>query len=296
MSGGWRVWVLASRPKTLFAAVTPVVLGTALAFADSRADFFAALAALCGALFIQIGTNFANDYWDAKKGADTGERLGPVRVTAAGLAKPGAVLAATGVAFGISALAGAYLILVAGWPVLAIGLVSIACGIAYTAGPFPLAYLGLGEVFSFVFFGLVAVAGTFFVQADGVGWEAVLAGFVPGAYSVALISLNNFRDRAQDVAARKWTLAARFGAKFARVEIAAFLALPSAVVLGLWAGFGTVSFVEAVVVAAVAGVGALAIGRSVYRLKEMRTVNSLLPRTGLISVVVCLLLSLFIVL
>lgn len=296
MSGGWRVWVLASRPKTLFAAVTPVVLGTALAFADSRADFFAALAALCGALFIQIGTNFANDYWDAKKGADTGERLGPVRVTAAGLAKPGAVLAATGVAFGISALAGVYLILVAGWPVLAIGLVSIACGIAYTAGPFPLAYLGLGEVFSFVFFGPVAVAGTFFVQADGVGWEAVLAGFVPGAYSVALISLNNFRDRSQDVAARKWTLAARFGEKFARVEIVAFLALPSAVALGLWAGFGTVSFVEAVVVAAVAGVGAVAIGRSVYRLKEMRTVNSLLPRTGLISVVVCLLLSLFIVL
>jgi 1,4-dihydroxy-2-naphthoate octaprenyltransferase len=272
------------------------VLGTALAFAESRADFFAALAALCGALFIQIGTNFANDYWDAKKGADTGERLGPLRVTAAGLAKPGAVLAATGVAFGISALAGVYLILVAGWPVLAIGLVSIACGIAYTAGPFPLAYLGLGEVFSFVFFGPVAVAGTFFVQADGVGWEAVLAGFVPGAYSVALISLNNFRDRAQDVAARKWTLAARFGEKFARVEIVAFLALPSAVVLGLWAGFGEVSFVEAVVVATVAGVGAVAIGRSVYRLKEMRTVNSLLPRTGLISVVVCLLLSLFIVL
>ncbi|MBU6183328.1 MAG: 1,4-dihydroxy-2-naphthoate polyprenyltransferase [Verrucomicrobia bacterium] len=296
MSGGWRVWVLASRPKTLFAAVTPVVLGTALAFADSRADFFAALAALCGAVFIQIGTNFANDYWDAKKGADTGERLGPLRVTAAGLAKPGAVLAATGVAFGISALAGVYLILVAGWPVLAIGLVSIACGIAYTAGPFPLAYLGLGEVFSFVFFGPVAVAGTFFVQAGGVGWEAALAGFVPGAYSVALISLNNFRDRAQDVAARKWTLAARFGEKFARVEIVAFLALPSAVVLGLWAGFGTVSFAEALVVASVAGVGAVAIARSVYRLKEMRTVNSMLPRTGLISVVVCLLLSLFIVL
>jgi len=288
--------VLASRPKTLFAAVTPVVLGTALAFADSRADFFVALAALCGALFIQIGTNFANDYWDAKKGADTGERLGPLRVTAAGLAKPGAVLAATGVAFGIAALAGVYLILVAGWPVLAIGLVSIFCGIAYTAGPFPLAYLGLGEVFSFVFFGPVAVAGTFFVQAGGVGWEAVLAGFVPGAYSVALISLNNFRDRAQDVAARKWTLAARFGENFARVEIVAFLALPAAVVLGLWAGFGTVSFFEAAVVAIVAGVGAVAIGRSVYRLKEMRTVNSLLPRTGLISVVVCLLLSLFIVL
>ncbi|MFM8983826.1 MAG: 1,4-dihydroxy-2-naphthoate polyprenyltransferase, partial [Spartobacteria bacterium] len=231
MSATLKAWVLASRPKTLFAAVAPVLLGSALAFSQSQGNLPTALAALLGAVCIQIATNLANDYWDAKKGADTDERLGPVRVTASGLLKPRTVFAGMIVFFLIATAAGIFLTLRAGWPVVAIGLASILFGILYTAGPYSLAYLGLGEVFTFLFFGLVATAGTYFVQTLNFSPEAVWLGILPGSYSVVLIALNNLRDRETDQRANKKTLAVRFGERFARVEILLFLFLPSLVPL-----------------------------------------------------------------
>ena len=217
-----KAWVLASRPKTLFAAIAPVLLGSALAFSQSKGNLPAALAALFGAICIQIATNLANDYWDAKKGADTSERLGPVRVTASGLLKPRTVFLGMVFIFLLATVAGVFLTLRAGWPVVAIGLASILFGILYTAGPFSLAYLGLGEVFTFLFFGLVATVGTYFVQALSFSPDALWLGVMPGSYSVVLIALNNLRDRETDQRAKKKTLAVRFGEKFARVEILFF--------------------------------------------------------------------------
>ncbi|HVE83920.1 MAG TPA: 1,4-dihydroxy-2-naphthoate octaprenyltransferase, partial [Myxococcales bacterium] len=158
-------WVMAFRPKTLTAAVAPVMVGTALAYARGQGRALAALAALAGALLIQIGTNLTNDYYDFKKGADTAERLGPRRVTQGGLIAPDAVLRAAVLAFALAMAVGVYLVAIAGWPILVAGLLSVLCGYAYTGGPYPLGYHGLGDVFVFVFFGLVAVPGTFYAQA-----------------------------------------------------------------------------------------------------------------------------------
>jgi len=286
-----KVWGLAIRPKTLFAAVTPVLLGTVLAYSHRHGAMPAAVASFLGAVFIQIGTNLANDYWDAKKGADNENRLGPVRVTSSGLLSPRAVFIGMVVAFLIAALSGLFLISQVGWPVLVIGIVSIICGVLYTAGPFPLAYIGLGDLFAFVFFGPVAVAGTYFVQAREMSLEAILLGFVPGSYSVVLIALNNFRDRESDVAVNKKTLAVRLGDTFARAEIAVFCFIPAVIpfVLGFWG----LSHPLAMVCSAVAFIGGLAICRSVYKIQDRRAVNALFPRTGLVSVMVTILLSLF---
>ncbi|TAM55784.1 MAG: 1,4-dihydroxy-2-naphthoate polyprenyltransferase [Acidobacteria bacterium] len=230
-------WVLASRPKTLPAAAAPVIVGTATAYAAHALRPWPALAALAGALLIQIGTNFANDVFDFRRGADTGERLGPVRVTQAGLLAPGEVLAGAWVAFGLAAVAGAYLAAVAGWFVVVIGLLAIGSGIAYTAGPFPIGYHGLGELFVFVFFGLVAVGGTHFVQAGVLAPAAVWAGVPMGLLAAAILVVNNLRDAATDRAAGKRTLAVRLGERAARAEYgallaAAFAAPPAAVAAG----------------------------------------------------------------
>lgn len=288
-----QIWIQASRPKTLFAAITPVLLGTSCAFSQDRGSFSAAIAALIGALCIQIGTNLANDYWDAKKGADTASRLGPVRVTSAGLLSPRAVFIGMILVFGVACLAGLFLILQAGWPVFWIGIVSILCGILYTAGPFPLAYIGLGDVFTFVFFGPVATAGTFFVQAHEISLTAIVLGCVPGAYSVVLIALNNLRDRESDVVANKKTLAVRFGDRFAKAEIAFFALLPALLPLVLSLIWKLPNFSGALITSLVAFVGGLAIVRSVYRIRNMRAVNALFPRTAMVSLVVSLLLTVF---
>jgi 1,4-dihydroxy-2-naphthoate octaprenyltransferase len=288
-----RIWIQASRPKTLFAAVTPVILGTACAFSQNRGSFAAAFAALLGALCIQIGTNLANDYWDAKKGADTADRLGPVRVTSAGLLSPRAVFIGMILVFGVACLAGLFLISRAGWPVLWIGVVSILCGVLYTAGPFPLAYIGLGDAFTFVFFGPVATAGTFFVQSGEISLPAILLGCVPGSYSVVLIALNNMRDRESDVLANKKTLAVRFGDSFARAEIAFFTFLPALIPLVLSLIWGMPSLPEVLICSIIALVGGLAITRSVYKIRDMRAVNALFPRTAMVSLLISLLLSFF---
>jgi 1,4-dihydroxy-2-naphthoate octaprenyltransferase len=220
-----KVWVLASRPRTLPAAVAPVVVGMALAIAHGGFAWWPALAAMLGACFIQIGTNFANDYFDFKSGADTAERMGPLRVTQAGLVTPAQIKAATAIAFALATLCGLYLTWVGGWPIVVIGLLSILSGIAYTGGPFPLGYNGLGDLFVFVFFGLVAVGGTYYVQALGFS-PIVLAVAVPvGLLSTAIIVVNNLRDVDTDVVAGKRTLAVMFGKRFAKAEYVALLAL-----------------------------------------------------------------------
>ena len=229
------VWIDAARLKTLPAAAAPVLVGTALAWADGVFHAGAAGCALLGALLIQVGTNYVNDAEDFARGADGADRLGPRRATAAGAVTVGQMRAAAGVAFALAVAAGGYLIARGGWPVLALGLVSIASGIAYTAGRYALAYTGLADLFVLVFFGPVAVGGTYFVQAlDLPGWVPV-AGLGPGALATAILIANNVRDVEQDRAADKRTLVVRFGRAFGvrlyGVCVSVAVVVPAALVL-----------------------------------------------------------------
>jgi 1,4-dihydroxy-2-naphthoate octaprenyltransferase len=248
-------WVIAARPQTLPAAVAPVVVGAGLAFGDGAFAPLPLAAALVGATLIQIGTNFANDYYDAIQGADTEAREGFTRVTAGGLIDPGEVRRAMYLTFAAAVVVGATLVYVGGVPILVIGLLSVASGIAYTGGPYPLGYHGLGDLFVFVFFGLVAVTGTYYVQAvvavASVGPfptsippgtlppEAVVASLPIAALSTAILVVNNVRDREEDATTGKRTLAVRFGDRFARGEYLALIALayvvPPAMVAAGWA-------------------------------------------------------------
>lgn len=230
-----QAWILASRPKTLPAAAIPVIVGTALAVDAGTFRFWPALAALCGALLIQIGTNFHNDLYDFKRGTDTEERLGPTRVTSAGLLSPRDVEVGTWVTFGVAALIGLYLIYVGGWPILVIGVASILAAVGYTAGPVPYGYYGLGDLFVFVFFGLVAVIGTYYVQALAVPPAAVLASIPVGALSTAILVVNNVRDLPTDRAAGKRTLAVILGRAGAGAEYALLLFSAYVVPLLFWA-------------------------------------------------------------
>ena len=211
-------WVRASRPATLTAALAPVAVGTACAHALGGARWLPALAALAGATWIQIGTNFANDVFDAEKGADGPERLGPTRAVSAGLISAGAMRAAMILAFSMAALCGVYLIWVGGWAILALGVASIASGIAYTGGPYPLGYHGLGDLFVLAFFGLAAVSGTAYVQLGHVPPLALVASIPVGALATAILVVNNVRDRETDARAGKRTLAVRLGKRGALVE------------------------------------------------------------------------------
>jgi len=227
--GSLRVWTLAARPKTLTAGLAPVLVGTGLAAHDGAFAALPALAALLGATLIQIGTNLANDYYDFVRGGDTAERVGPLRVTQAGLIPPHTVRNAMLLVLALAFVPGAYLVAVAGWPIILIGLVSLACAVLYTGGPFPLAYHGLGDVFVFVFFGLVAVGGTYYVQALAWPSDALLAGAGLGALSTALLVVNNLRDIRTDALAGKRTLAVRLGRGGTQAEYALLLALAALV-------------------------------------------------------------------
>lgn len=235
-----KTWVMAARPKTLTAALVPVLVGTALAHGLGVGRWLPALMALVGAMFIQVGTNLTNDYYDFKKGADTEERLGPVRVTQSGLISPGMVLASAVGCFGLAVVTGIYLVVVGGWPIVAIGLASVAAGYAYTGGPFPLAYHGLGDVFVFVFFGLVAVTGTYYVQALEVGAAAWWAAIPVGALGTALLVVNNLRDASTDVKAGKRTLVVRLGTGAGKAEYVLLLVASYATPLAMW-GLGLAS-------------------------------------------------------
>ena len=189
-----------------------------MAFEAEKGHLFSALAALLGALLIQIGTNLSNDYFDFVKGADTEERLGPARATQAGWIRPEIILRSSLLVFAAAVIIGIFLVLRGGWPIVLIGIASVICGILYTGGPYPLAYLGLGEIFVVIFFGPVATLGTYYVQALEFSKEVFIAGLAPGLISTALIAVNNLRDIPTDIKARKRTLAVRFGYRFARIE------------------------------------------------------------------------------
>ncbi len=218
-----RAWLHAARVPTLAAALVPVAVGSALAARDHLFRPGPALAALWGAVFIQIGTNLVNDLGDFRRGADSGERIGPPRALAMGWLTLAQVRAGILVSFLLAALAGIYLAAVAGWPVVPIGIASIAAGVAYTAGPWPLAYHGLGDIFVFFFFGAVAVCGTYFVETRTLSADAVLAAIPVGALATAILVVNNVRDLDGDRAAGKRTLAVRVGRSGARAEYLALL-------------------------------------------------------------------------
>ncbi len=228
-----RIWAMAARPRTLPAAIAPVLVGTALAGRDGDFHALAFCAALLGSVFIQIGTNLSNDYSDARRGADTEERLGPVRVTAGGLVPPRKVLVATWLAFGIAVAAGAYLIATVGWELLAIGAASIMAGVLYTGGPRPYGYEGLGEIFVFTFFGLVAVVGSYYVQTEELTLLAFALGVPVGLLSAAILMVNNIRDIDTDRRAGKRTLAVRLGRRRAISVFAGTLGLAFSWTVGL---------------------------------------------------------------
>src|SRR5436309_13744093 len=227
MPSGARIWLMAARPRTLPAAVAPVLVGTSLA--DETGVFHALTfaATMVGAVFIQVGTNLSNDYSDARRGADTEDRLGPVRVTAGGLVPPRQVLVATWVSFGVAVLVGVYLVAVAGWELLLVGAASILAGVLYTGGPRPYGYEGLGELFVFAFFGIVAVTGSYFVQAKDLPREAFVLAVPVGLLAASILMINNIRDLETDRRAGKRTLAVRFGRQRARMLYA----------LGVWGAF-----------------------------------------------------------
>ena len=222
---GIRVWLLAARPRTLTAAVAPVLVGTAVAAAYGGFRPLPALAALLTAMCLQIGTNFANDYHDFQRGADTHERVGPRRVTQSGLVAPRTVRAAALATFAVAFVIGIYLAAIGGWPILITGLASIAAGWAYTGGPWPFGYHGLGDVFVFVFFGLVATAGTTYVQVHAVPPAAWIAAVPVGALATAILVVNNLRDIATDARAGKRTLAVRLGPSRTRAQYVLLLAV-----------------------------------------------------------------------
>jgi 1,4-dihydroxy-2-naphthoate octaprenyltransferase len=227
-----RIWLMAARPRTLPAAIAPVLVGTAAAVeAVDDIRWGAFVAALVGSIFIQIGTNLANDYSDAKRGADTADRLGPVRVTSAGLVAPRRVLYATWLAFAVAVACGIYLASVAGPVIIAVGAASIAAGVLYTGGPRPYGYAGMGELFVFLFFGLVAVNGSYYVQLEELDWLPFFLSVAVGFLSTAILVVNNVRDIDTDRRAGKRTLAVRLGRERTRslyvaLVAGAFLILP----------------------------------------------------------------------
>jgi len=284
-----RVWMMAARPRTLPAAVAPVLVGTALAAHDADVNWLAFAAALVGAVAIQVGTNLSNDYSDARRGADTEDRLGPVRVTAGGLVPPRQVLVATWASFAVAVLVGVYLIAIAGWVLLVIGAASILAGVLYTGGPRPYGYEGLGELFVFLFFGIVAVTGSYYVQVEELPWEALALAVPVGLLAAAILMVNNIRDIDTDRRAGKRTLVVRLGRKrardlFAAAVYLAFLFPPLTWLLG---GDGLSAWL---LLPWLALPLAAPIVRTVRNRTDGAALNEALGRTGLLQLAFCVLL------
>jgi 1,4-dihydroxy-2-naphthoate polyprenyltransferase len=212
-----QAWMLAIRPKTLPAGAMPIIVGSSMAAASGRFRPLPALVALICALGIQIATNFINEIYDFRKGADTAERLGPTRTVAAGIISEGTMIRVSATLAGTVFLLGLYLVSIAGWPIFLVGVLSLLFAWGYTGGPWPIAYSGLGDLFVFIFFGLVAVGGTYYVQALSLPLPVLIAAAAPGAFSVNILLVNNIRDIATDRTVGKMTLPARIGAKAARL-------------------------------------------------------------------------------
>jgi 1,4-dihydroxy-2-naphthoate octaprenyltransferase len=288
MSPTVRIWLMAARTRTLPAAVAPVLVGTALAATEGTFRPLSFVAAMIGAVFIQIGTNLSNDYSDARRGADTEDRLGPVRVTAGGLVPPRQVLVATWIAFGLAVLAGTYLIATAGWELLLVGAASILAGVLYTGGPRPYGYEGLGEVFVFLFFGVVAVAGSYYAQREHLAWEAFVLAVPVGLIASAILVVNNTRDLETDRRAGKRTLAVRLGRERSRILYAgmlavAFVVAPLPWLLGSLTGWLLLSWAAAPLAASTA--------RIVRTHTDGPALNGALARTGMLQLLFCVLLS-----
>jgi 1,4-dihydroxy-2-naphthoate octaprenyltransferase len=231
----WKLWVLAARPKTLPASITPILVGTGVAVHEDGFHLPTALIALITALLLQIAANFANDVLDFKRGADTAARTGPTRITSSGLVTPEAVLRATALTLALATLSGIYLVWRGGWPFLLLGIAALVCAVAYTGGPFPLAYLGLGEVFVFLFFGPIAVTGTAYLQTLDLTPLALAASVPSGAMAIAILVVNNLRDLDEDARAGKQTIAVRIGRRNTQREYALMLIIALAAPLLFWA-------------------------------------------------------------
>ncbi len=283
------LWILAARPKTLWAAVAPVLIGTAMACESATVAWLPAFAALFGAVMIQTGTNFANDYFDCKKGADAYNRLGPIRVTQAGLVEPGTMKLATIIAFSLAGAAGIYLVWRAGWPIAIIGVLSVLFGVLYTAGPYPLGYIGLGDIFVLIFFGPVAVGGTYYVQALKIDEVVLLAGMAPGLFSAAILTVNNLRDIDGDKAVGKKTLAVRFGQTFARMEYLFSIVVASAIPILLYIRTGQHLYS---IFTMVVPLGALPTVRKVFTSRDGSVLNNVLAATGKLLLLYSLIFSL----
>ena len=272
------VWLAAARPKTLPAAIAPVLMGIGLAWDAGAFHALAAACALLGAVLIQIGTNYSNDAEDHVRGADTEARKGPLRATAAGLVSARQMRVAAGVAFALAFASGLYLIARGGWPILVLGLVSIASGIAYTAGRYALAYTGLADLFVLVFFGPVAVAGTYYVQALSLpGWVPV-AGLGPGALATAILLANNVRDVEEDRRADKRTLVVRFGRPFGVRLYAACISL--AVVVPAALVYVSRDHLGALAASALAALAGRRLARTLATTADPAVLNPLLGRTA----------------
>lgn len=281
-----RAWMLAVRPRTLPAGAMPVVLGSAMAAADGSFRIVPALVALVCALGIQVATNFINEIYDFRKGADTAERLGPTRTVASGIITEKTMIRVSATLVACVFMLGLYLVGIGGWPILAIGLFSLLFAWAYTGGPFPIAYSGLGDVFVFIFFGLVAVGGTYYVQAMALPAPVLAAAAAPGAFSVAILLVNNIRDIQTDRKVGKMTLPARIGPLAARRLYAAVVALafvaPVAVVPAGYSPWGLLSFL-----ALPSAIGQV---RTLF-LSEGRDLNGVLAGTGKLLTLHCSLFS-----
>jgi 1,4-dihydroxy-2-naphthoate octaprenyltransferase len=282
-----RIVVMAVRPATLFVALASVLVGTTAALRGGPIRLDALAMALLSALCIQVGTNLVNDVCDAKTGADSSARIGPTRVVQAGLASARSVTLATYAVFAVAALSGLYLVRLGGWPIALIGIASIASGIAYTAGPFPLGYHGLGDVFVMVFFGPVAVCGTSWVVSERLPQSSMLGSIVVGALATAILVVNNVRDSETDRVVGKRTLVARWGRTFGVVEYAALLALAYASVAGLAVLERSPWLLSPLSTAPVA----LRLAQTLHRSRDGETLNRTLRRTALLLLVVALLLS-----
>lgn len=282
------IWVMAARLRTLPASVAPVLVGTSLALGAGHFHPLAFVAALLGAVFIQVGTNLSNDYSDARRGADTEERLGPVRVTAGGLVPPSQVLLATYVTFGLAVLCGAYLVAVAGPELIAVGAASILAGVLYTGGPRPYGYEGLGEVFVFLFFGIVAVAGSYFVQVQKLPWQAFACAVPIGLIASAILVVNNVRDMETDRRAGKKTLAVRLGRRRTRTLYAAMLTLAFLSPPLLWLAGGMTPWLMLTLLSFPLAIKLVQVVRTRV---DGPALNGALARTGALQLLFCLLFS-----
>lgn len=284
----YKIWIDAARPRTLPAAISPVLMGGAMAWTDGVFYLPAAIAALVAAVLLQIAANYANDYYDYVKGADTGERLGPMRATQAGWVTPLQMRHAAFVTLALAVAPGLYLIYRGGWPVLVIGLFSMLFAIIYTGGPLPLGYLGVADFVVLLFFGPIAVGGTYYVQAQQFSWTTVWFGIAPGLLSTAILSVNNLRDREQDQKAGKKTLAVRFGLLFVRMEyllcvVLALVIFPLTAAF-LWGRYMTLIAWLAIPIA-------LVTAKTVFSIPDGTKLNACLAQTGKLLLLYCLLFS-----